>query len=148
MIPGEFPKTLLKNFIHYNYPGILWIAVILVLTCIPGSFIPKVPDYLDLFKPDKLVHLFLFMILVFLLLSGFLKQYPDFTSKHFFVLIALNTGIFLGGATELLQASAWVTGRQCSVYDFIANVAGCFTGWGMFVIWKKRKRLLNARRSL
>jgi VanZ family protein len=138
----------LKNLIQSHYPGILWIAVILVLTCIPGSFIPKVPDYLDLFKPDKLVHLFLFMVLVFLLLSGFRKQYHDLSSKRFFVLIALNIGVFLGGITELLQNTALVSGRLCSVYDFIANVAGCFAGWGVFVIWKKRKRLLNARRSL
>jgi VanZ family protein len=129
----------LKNFLHNNFPGILWIVVILVLTCIPGSFIPKVPAFLDLFSPDKLVHLFLFMVLVFLLLSGLRKQYYPALSTRFCISIALNIGIFLGGITELLQASSLVTGRQCSVYDFIADVAGCFAGWGIFAVWQRVK---------
>ena len=102
--------------------------------------IPQIPTYLDLFKPDKLVHLFLFAVLVFLLLFGRRNQLHTTRANWFSVLIALNIGIFLGGITELLQATALVSGRLCSVYDFIANVAGCFAGWGVFVIWKKRKR--------
>jgi len=145
---GSRKPVFLKKFFSHNYPGILWIAVILVLTCIPGILIPKVPSYLDLFKPDKLVHLFLFAVLVFLLLRGLRKQFSSSVSTRFCVSLALNIGVFLGGITELLQNTALVSGRLCSVYDFIANVAGCFAGWGIFVFWNKRKNLLNARRSL
>jgi VanZ family protein len=130
----------LKNFLHYHFPEILWIGVILVLTCIPGSLIPQIPSYLDLFQPDKLVHLFLYAVLVFLLLLGRRNQLHTTQAYRFSVLIALNIGVFLGGITELLQGTTLVTGRQCSIYDFIANVAGCFLGWGIFVFWKKRKR--------
>ena len=137
----------LKNFLHHHYPGILWIAVILVLTCIPGKLIPQIPSYLDLFQPDKLVHLFLFAVLVFLLLLGLRNQWRDKLANRLAVLIALNIGIFLGGITELLQGTILVTGRQCSVYDFIADVAGCFLGWGIFVLWKRR-RASYARQNL
>jgi hypothetical protein len=128
----------LKKFLHYNYPAILWIAVILVLTCMPGTMIPEVPAFLDLFSPDKLVHLFLFAVLVLLLLRGLRKQFHETISRRFAVAIVLNIGVFLGGMTELLQGTALVTGRQCSVYDFIANVAGCFLGWGFFIIRKRK----------
>jgi VanZ family protein len=143
-----FKKPLfLKNFLHYHIPGILWISVILVLTCIPGTLIPKVPSYLDLFQPDKLVHIFLFAVLVFLLLLGLRNQWRDKLANRLAVLIALNIGIFLGGITELLQGTILVTGRQCSIYDFIADVAGCFLGWGIFVLWKRR-RASYARQNL
>ena len=102
--------------------------------------IPQIPTYLDLFQPDKLVHLFLFAVLVFLLLLGRRNQLNTTQAHWLSVLIALNIGIFLGGITELLQGTTLITGRQCSVYDFIANVAGCFVGWGSFALWKKRKR--------
>ena len=93
----------LKNFLHYHFPEILWIGVILVLTFIPGSLIPQIPAYLDLFQPDKLVHLFLFAVLVFQLLLGRRNQLHTTRADRFSVLIALNIGIFLGGITELLQ---------------------------------------------
>ncbi len=137
---GVFREILkLKKFIHYHYPGILWIVVIFVLTCLPGTLIPEVPDYLDLFNPDKLVHLFLFAVLMILFLRGFKKQLTP-EAYRFSVSIALNTGIFLGGITELIQGTTLVTGRVSSIYDFIANVAGCFAGWGIFVLWQKKQK--------
>lgn len=139
MIPVSRENLQLKKYFRFHYPGILWIAVILVLTCIPGKMIPRVPVFLDLFQPDKLVHLFLFTVLLFLLLRGFRKQFSVDPAYRLSVLIALNIGILLGGITELLQATPLVTGRQCSVYDFIADVIGCFAGWGIFVLLKKRR---------
>ena len=102
--------------------------------------IPQVPVFLDLFQPDKLIHISLFAVLVFLVLRGLKKQLDGEPATRFSVLIALNSGILLGGITELLQATTLVTGRLCSVYDFIANVAGCFAGWGVCVLWKRRDR--------
>src|SRR5512140_3368724 len=101
----------LKKFFLYHYAGILWVILILILSCIPGTLIPEVPVFLDLFRPDKLVHLFLFAVLVILLLNGFKKQLSS-EANRFSVSIALNIGIFLGGITELLQGTTWVTGRQ------------------------------------
>jgi VanZ family protein len=137
----------MKSSFWRHVPGILWIAVIFILTCIPGSMIPEVPSFLDLFQPDKLVHLFLFTVLVFLLLLDFSLHFTTPQTYGFSVSIALNIGIFIGGTTELLQATSLVTGRHCSVYDFIANVAGCFLGWGVFVLWKKRRSNRNIRKN-
>jgi len=109
------------------------------MTCIPGTMIPKVPKFVDLLNPDKLVHLFLFTVLVFLILRDFQKPSPKPRSIRYSLFFALNIGIFLGALTELLQATPFVIGRQSSIYDFIANAAGCFLGWGIFVLWTRRK---------
>jgi VanZ family protein len=129
----------LKNFLYHHFPGIIWVVVILILTCIPGTSFPQIPRFLDLFQPDKLVHVFLFMVLVYLLLIGFQRQLQMTRANRISVLIALNIGIFIGGTTELLQGTGLVIGRHCSVYDFIANVAGCFLGWWIFVLIKRNR---------
>jgi hypothetical protein len=129
----------LKNFLICNLWGILWIIVILVLTWIPGDVIPQPPAFLDLFSPDKLVHLFLFTVLTVLLLRGFRREENIVFIRQYALFIALNTGIFLGGITEFLQGTSLIIGRQASIYDFIANLAGCFLGWGIFIFQKKKK---------
>ena len=130
----------MKNFLSHNLWGILWIIFILVLTCISGNVIPQVSSFLDLFSPDKLIHLFLFAVLVMLLLRGFRRQEASMFIRRHTLIITLNTGIFLGGITELLQRTDLVVGRQASIYDFIANVAGCFLGWWIFILLERRKQ--------
>jgi VanZ family protein len=113
--------------------------MIIVLTAIPGDMIPDVPTFFDLFQPDKIVHLFLFSVFVFFLIRGFrLPASPGFIATHA-VLFALNIGILIGGLTELMQ-KYFVHGRVASIYDFIANVAGCLVGWWAFRWWTRRRR--------
>jgi len=129
----------LKSFFRINLWGILWGVFILILISIPGDFLPEIPPFISLFEPDKLVHLFLFTIYVFLLIRGFNTQDIFIYIKRNAVFIAILNGIILGGGTEILQYY-FIPGRICSVYDFIANVLGCFLGWGIFTIWEKRKK--------
>jgi hypothetical protein len=121
----------LKSFFRINLKGILWSVFILILISIPGSFLPDVPHYLDLFKPDKLIHLFLFSVYVFLWINGLEKEGGNIIIKRNAVFIAILSGAILGGCTEIIQYF-FIPGRRCSVYDFIANVLGCFVGWGLF----------------
>ena len=93
---------------------------------------------MDLFQPDKLVHLFIFAVFVFLQSRGFTRQdlFPSL-QKHALpatFLIALA----LGAGTELIQ-KYFVPMRVGSIYDFIANTLGCFVGWGLFYSWRKRQ---------
>jgi VanZ family protein len=62
------------------------------------------------------------------------------------VFAAILNGIILGGGTEIIQYF-FIPGRLCSVYDFIANVAGCFLGCWLFNILGKRKIENIKRRS-
>jgi VanZ family protein len=133
----------MREFLKANYPGILWGLGIFVLTGIPGSFLPVIPTFLTLFEPDKLVHIFIFAVYVFLSIRGFRKT-PQMFFHNNPVLLAINFGVFFGGATELMQG--WfIPNRVASIYDFIANLAGCFLGWGLFVYFEKRSTTKNAK---
>jgi len=125
-------KPFFKNF----WPGILWLCVILVLTLAPGNYFPKVGNFWNLFSPDKLIHLSIFSVLAYLLLWGSYKQYKAVASRYTLVVpfvVAILTGI----VTELLQAYLPI-GREASIYDSIANFAGCFAGYLIFRVHKNK----------
>ncbi|KAF5066251.1 VanZ like family protein [anaerobic digester metagenome] len=123
-----------KNFL----PSILWTVVILVLTLLPGNYIPRVGSFWNLFSPDKLIHVFLFSVLALLLFSGFFKQYPG-RSKRYITGMVLAFSILLAIITELLQAMLPL-GRSGNVYDTIADFAGISLGWLIFFHYRKKKQ--------
>ncbi len=123
-----------KNFL----PSILWTVVILVLTLLPGNYIPRVGSFWNLFSPDKLIHVFLFSVLALLLFSGFFKQYPG-RSKRYITGMVLAFSILLAIITELLQAMLPL-GRSGNVYDTIADFAGISLGWLIFFQYRKKKQ--------
>jgi VanZ family protein len=94
----------------------------------PGKAFPRLPVLLDLLHPDKLIHLFIFAVYVFLQINGLVRQ-PVFPAlNRNAVAVTLIIGLFISAGTELLQ-SVFIPGRIGSIYDFIANAAGCLTGW-------------------
>jgi VanZ family protein len=106
----------------------LWGLFILLLTSIPGRIFPDVPSYLDLFQPDKIIHLTLFALFTVFLIHGFRKQgTPGFIFRNH-VMAAIITGILFGAVTEIIQLF-FIPNRLASPWDFTANVAGCFAGW-------------------
>jgi hypothetical protein len=121
------------QFLKYNRWGIIWGLVIILLMAIPGNAFPKIPKFIDLLQPDKIIHQVIFAVYVFLQIKGFRQQdvYPDIR-KHA-VFLVLTIGLLLSAGTELMQE--WVIpNRLGSVWDFTANVVGCLTGW--LVAWK------------
>ena len=134
----------LKQIFRYHRWSILWGLVIIFLTALPGNMIPKVPSFVDLFEPDKLVHIFLFVILLFLLIRGFILNEGSVFSREHAIFLSLNIGVLLSGLTELMQ-KYFIPGRIASVYDFIANVLGCFLGWWIFSVWWKKRKMRNSK---
>jgi VanZ family protein len=105
---------------------------------IPGDILPEIPKLMNLFEPDKLVHLFLFLVLIFLMLRGFTHEAsPDYLRNNAFFLALLIT-IFISGLTEVLQHYV-IPGRIASLYDYIANVVGCFVGLWTFIALRNRR---------
>ena len=80
----------------------------------------------------------MFGVYVLLYHRSFAKAYPD-CQVNKVLLFAMLTGIAYGGLTELLQKYVF-TGRTCSIYDFIANVAGCIIALGIILFRLKRAR--------
>ena len=93
---------------------------------------------MDLFKPDKLIHLFVFGVYVLLHMRGFVMQDTFPKIKKNAVPLTIILGIMLGAGTELLQRY-YIPFRRGSMYDFMADIVGCLVGWAVFVMLERRK---------
>jgi VanZ family protein len=93
---------------------------------------------MDLFQPDKLAHIFVFAVFYILLILSFRSFGTPSVVANNPVLFALLTCLFVAGSTELLQEYV-VPMRTASVWDFIANMAGCFAGWGVTKMVKGKR---------
>ncbi|MGE5424020.1 MAG: VanZ family protein [Syntrophothermus sp.] len=121
-----------------NIPlSLLWGIFILVLTLLPGTFIPVAPDFMSLFQPDKLVHIFLFGVLTLFIFVDLSRRNNKPSHKNR-VLTGILISAALGGIIELVQAGMNM-GRQGSVYDFIADIAGALMGWAVIHFFLARK---------
>jgi len=128
----------LTGFWKYNLWGVLWGLFILLLTVLPGSAFPRLPVFLDLFQPDKLVHVFIFGVYFLLQGRGFILQtrFPSLQKRA--ILVTFLISLSLGAATELIQQYI-VPMRDGNIYDFIADSAGCMLGWGALKFFFRSK---------
>jgi VanZ family protein len=127
----EFLNIFLKNHI----PWIAWGVLIIVLVSIPDKQLPVISESVDQFQPDKLVHVVLFMVFVFLLQRGF--DIPDAsgnTLKSFYFATVL-AGIILSGGTEIYQHFL-IPGRNATLKDFLFNTLGSILGWIGYMIYR------------
>lgn len=118
-------------FFRYNLFGIVWAAIILLLTVSPGASMPKTLDW-SLLAFDTFSHFFVFGILTFLLIVGFTKQYSFDRIKKKSVSYAIYAGVAYGCFIEILQSI--IPGRYFDFIDIIANSIGCLTGYILFYI--------------
>ena len=116
-------------------PGIVWTMLIVLLTLIPGNYIPRVSTFLDWLGPDKLVHFFLFGIYAFLLLEGFSRHQAPFIHKNP-VFISFSIGMVFAIFTEVAQRYV-IYGRNGNPYDFMADMLGWVIG---FMVWRTYQR--------
>jgi len=117
-------------------PAILWAFFILGLCALPGSAIPDL-TFLEWLKPDKVVHLFLFAVLSFLLMKAFLEQQSVAALQIHKKLISILLSCFYGVLIEILQEYCFI-GRHGDVYDSMADAVGAFIGLWFFNYWNKR----------
>jgi VanZ family protein len=110
-----------------------WALFILIATLIPGKTIPSVP----IFGIDKLVHFFIFGVLIFLWLYDSNKDSVNRLKKQHSFMLSILYGISI----EFIQY--YIPGRSCSIYDIIANSIGVALGYYAFTIYKKKKNILD-----
>ena len=129
-------------FFKYNLFAISWALFILVLTTLPGEDLPDL-SFWSLLTFDKAAHGFVFAVLVFQLIIGFIKQYQFRQLRYKAVSIAFLIGIFYGAVTELLQEFIF-TGREADIMDFVANFIGSLIGVVAFrIIYGKNNYVEN-----
>lgn len=119
-------------FLKYNLFTVSWLLLILLLTLTPGSSLPETSLWDELISFDKVVHFFLFSVLVLLAIIGFTKQYTFDKVRAKAVPYALILGIVYGILIEITQQA--VPGRYMELMDVVANTIGCFMGYGMFYL--------------
>ncbi len=134
------------SFFKDFWPGICWWVFVIALTLTPGNYFPKVSSFWNLFSPDKLIHLFIFGVLAFLLLSGSYKHQQR-KSIIAITIAPLLITLFTGIITELMQA-IFPIGREASIYDTLANFIGCFAGYyGFRILKNKNSRILRFKEN-
>lgn len=119
------------KYIYAWVPAILWAGVIFLFSALPYGNIPSLT--VDHF--DKMLHFFEYTLLAFLIMRGYFKV-TDIKLGHI-ILFTLIIGGGYGILMELLQW--WVPGRDASILDTAANIAGIVFGMfiGKVMIWQK-----------
>lgn len=116
----------LKRFTRNSYPGVLCAAVILLLTGLPGSCLPKVKPVLG---ADKIIHLLMYAGFAFATLWGYREHFQRNGERYRrkACWITLIIGIAYGALTEIMQ-ELFIPGRVGNVYDWVADVIGSVIG--------------------
>ncbi len=119
-------------FIRYNVFTIFWMVIILLLTLTPGENMPSTSLWDELLSLDKIAHLFIFSVLVFLMIVGLSKQYAYVYLRKYALKISVITGIVYGIIIEIIQQ--FIPGRSFELADIVADSVGCLIGLGLFFI--------------
>lgn len=119
-------------------PAALWSVIILILTGMPGNYIPHINNFWEWLSIDKLVHLFIFGVLVFLILFGIKEQYFNSTRRYIYGIVSVIITSLYGMITEILQIYVF-TGRSGNRFDFYADATGALIGWLSFYLLYRKK---------
>lgn len=115
-----------KNLLKTLWPAALWSVIIFILLTIPGEEFPQGPEVPLL---DKLIHVFLFGMQVFLWCRFYYRVSTQKTSTNY-VLFLLASCIY-GFGMEYVQ-KYYVANRGFEYGDIAADIVGSFAGWLVF----------------
>jgi VanZ family protein len=98
-----------------------YIAIFYALLIFVVSAIPQIPPPLAFKWGDKVAHLIEYGIFSFLLFLAFYPSGKEFLKRNVFFL-SVVVGIVYGFLDEIHQN--FVPGRNCDIYDFLADCLG------------------------
>ena len=140
MPPPTKPRSVnpLERLTRNSIPGILCGIVILILTGLPGSFLPHVKPVVGM---DKVAHLLMYATFAFLCIWGYRRQYVanGVPYRQRAVILALLVSIAYGGLTELMQEFLVPT-RTGDWFDFLADIIGTGVGVLVFCLFFRHKK--------
>jgi len=112
----------------------VWFIIMCVLFFLPGSDLPQ-SSWLDQLHVDKLVHVGLFAVLLFLWHSAFPARNNNYG------LWMLGAALLYGFGVEVVQL-LWVPNRSFDLFDVVADFLGSIVGWLVWrEVYKKNKPL-------
>lgn len=118
-----------KIFQH-KWVAITWLVIMCILFFLPGSAFPS-ENWLSEIYFDKVVHIGLFAILIFLWRSAFDSQLVKYN------LILLLSALFYGLAVEFIQRY-FVPNRDFDLYDVVADMIGAIIGLVTWLSYRKK----------
>ena len=128
-------------FFKYNFPALLWTAVILYLTLLPAATMPEVPEW-EFISFHTAAHAGVFFVLAVLLLWGLKKQNQFLNLQQQAGFYTFFFCFLLGILIEWLQSSlGW--GRQGDAMDIISDTIGTILGMVCFYRIYRRSVLKN-----
>lgn len=123
-------------FFRFNFLAISWSLFILLLCTAPTDQLPDASLWAFL-SFDKAVHAALFALLTLFVIVGLRRQYSFYRLRYYARTAALLYGSVYGLLIEVIQYTL-TTGRSFDWKDWVADIAGCFLGIGLFrVIYGK-----------
>lgn len=102
-------------------PAIAWFILSLILLTLPGKDLPQI-GWMENLPIDKVIHVFLFFVLVILFFWGIVSTKPGIANKRVLVFIAL-AALLYGIAMEFVQ-KYWVPNRSFDEWDIVADGIG------------------------
>jgi VanZ family protein len=115
----------MSNF-KYKIPAILYSLLIFGLSSIPQAKLPR----LDLLNFDKLNHLIEYTFYAMTLFLAFSNAKSEKIIKYAGLLTVI-TGLLFGISDEIHQI--FVPGRECSLFDYAADICGILLGVFVYV---------------
>lgn len=120
----------INAYLQTKWPTIIWSAIVFVLLAVPIKPLRE-KKMLQLPQTDKVVHAFLFFVLVWLWINYISPlRRPSVVTLLFIAAVSSMYGISM----EYIQL---FTGRDFSVGDMVADGAGAFLAAVFF--WAKNK---------
>ena len=106
--------------------AVAWLLFVTTLLCTPGSKLPKI-SWDDKILLDKWVHIFLFLVLVFLWCRIFLRRPSRINIQKIFLTITILSVIY-GIGMEVIQ-HYFIPFRSFDYGDMIADALGSIAGY-------------------
>lgn len=103
----------------------------LVISLLPGTALPVLPNWNLLFSPDKLAHFGVYAIFALLLSVIFTER-----RKLWGLIAAIGLAGAFGGLMEVLQGTV-TAGRSFDPVDMVANLLGAGFGGICFLVLRR-----------
>ena len=129
-LQSSYRRLSLKRSFLFFVPPFILLCIILLFVVTSRYSVPAF-GFWSAIRFDKMVHLFIFGMLVFLLLQSFYKQQSYKTLRANASFVALLIGILYSGVTEIMQNLIFLQ-RSADVFDLVANSTGCLLGNWVF----------------
>lgn len=124
-------KIQTKSFV----PAVCALAVATLLFCLPGDRLSEA-GWLEDLELDKVVHVGLFAVLVFVWCLPLLQLVEQADRRQkIFLGIAIGF-IAYGVAIEFIQRDL-IPYRSFDIYDIVADTIGCIIGWVAIRKWPR-----------